>query len=42
MSDLVIYVSRIFDSVSNFIAQEPSITLTQIVQLLFHDCLFNP
>jgi hypothetical protein len=41
MADLVIYVSWILDRVSDLIAQEPAITLAQIVQLFFHHCLCN-
>src|SRR5262249_51018128 len=41
MSDLVIHISRVRDSMSNFIAQEPPIALTQIVELLFHYSLCN-
>jgi hypothetical protein len=31
MSDLVIYISRILDGVRDFLAQEPPITLAQIM-----------
>ena len=41
MTDLVIHIRRVRDRMSDFIAQEPSVTLTQIVQLLFHYCLCN-
>ena len=37
MSDLVIYISWILDRMSHFLAQEPPITLAQIMQLFFHD-----
>jgi hypothetical protein len=42
MPDLVIYVSRIFDRLRDFIAQEPSITLPQIMQLFFYHRLRQP
>jgi hypothetical protein len=41
MTDLVIHIGGVRDRVSNFIAQEPPVTLTQIMQLLFHYCLSN-
>src|SRR5690348_11843 len=42
MPDLVIHVGRIFDRLRNFIAEEPSITLPQIMQLLFYHRLTQP
>src|SRR5438128_2129437 len=41
MSDLIIHIGPVFDRVSHFIAQEPPITLAQIVQLFFYDRLRN-
>ncbi len=41
MPDLVIHIGRILNRVSYFIAQEPPITLTQIVQLFFYDRFCN-
>jgi hypothetical protein len=39
MANLVIDIRQVFHSVRNFIAQEPSVTLPQIVELLFYHCL---
>jgi hypothetical protein len=41
MTDLVIHIRGVRNGMSDFIAQEPSVTLTQIMQLLFHYCLCN-
>src|SRR5437667_8103857 len=41
VSDLIIDIGRVLDRVSDFLAQEPSITLAQIMQLLFYDRLCN-
>src|SRR6266487_943120 len=41
MSDLVIHIGWVLDCVSDFLAQEPPITLAQIMQLFFYDRLPN-
>ena len=39
MANLVVDVRHVFHSVRDFIAQEPPVTLPQIVELLFYHCL---
>jgi hypothetical protein len=39
MANLVVDVREVFHSVRDFIAQEPPVTLPQIVELLFYHCL---
>jgi hypothetical protein len=39
MANLVVNIREVFHSVRDFIAQEPPVTLPQIVELLFYHCL---
>lgn len=36
MPELVVYVGRFVDCMRDFIAQEPAITLPQVIQLFFY------
>jgi hypothetical protein len=39
MANLVVNIRQVFHSVRDFVAQEPPVTLPQIVELLFYHCL---
>jgi hypothetical protein len=41
MANLVVNIRQVVHSVRDFIAQEPPVTLPQIVELLFYHCLCN-